>query len=244
MPPTSKEARVILAIEAIRNNPKLKVKAVARIYNVAPRTICRRLAGKPARCDCTANSKKLTESEEQAIVQYIVELVARAFPPRLQGVEDMANQLLRVRNAPPVGKNWASNFVKRQPELQTRFVRRYDYQRAKCEDPRVIGKWFELFRNVKAKFGILDDDIYNFDETGFMMGIICAGIVVTTSEGRGRAKLAQPANREWATVIQGVNALGWAIPPFIILAGKYHLGNWYTEANLPLVWRIATTNNS
>jgi hypothetical protein len=41
-----------------------------------------------------------------------------------------------------------------------------------------------------------------------MMGIIFLGIVVTTSDGRGKAKLAQPGNREWATVIQGVNALG------------------------------------
>ncbi|KAL2018163.1 hypothetical protein VTK56DRAFT_1188 [Thermocarpiscus australiensis] len=155
----------------------------------------------------------------------------------------MANQLLRARNAPPVGKRWAYNFVKRQPELRTRYARRYDYQRAKCEDPRIIGEWFALVQNTKAKYSIVDDDIYNFDKTGFMMGMICPGIVVTTSDGRSRAKLAQPGNREWATVIQGVNALGWAIPPFIVLAAQYHLANWYTECNLPADWRIATTEN-
>ncbi|KAK0747119.1 hypothetical protein B0T18DRAFT_413142, partial [Schizothecium vesticola] len=78
-----------------------------------------------------------------------------------------------------------------------------------------------------------------------MMGIIFAGMVVTTSDGRGKAKLAQPGNREWATVIQGVNALGWAIPPFIIyhdpgcniiLAAQYHLANWYTECDLLADW--------
>jgi len=76
-----------------------------------------------------------------------------------------------------------------------------------------------------------------------MMGVIFAGMVVTTSDGRGKAKLAQPGNREWATVIQGVNALGWAIPPFIILAAQYHLANWYTECDLLADWRIATTDN-
>ncbi|KAG6989111.1 hypothetical protein FocnCong_v021118 [Fusarium oxysporum f. sp. conglutinans] len=79
------------------------------------------------------------------------------------------------------------------------------------------------YGTLKAKYGILDEDTYNFDETGFMMGIIFACMVVTTSDGRGKAKLAQPVNREWATVIQGVNAQGWAIPPFIILAAQYHL---------------------
>ncbi|KAL2019064.1 hypothetical protein VTK56DRAFT_10095 [Thermocarpiscus australiensis] len=129
----------------------------------------------------------------------------------------MANQLLRVRGAPPVGKLWAHRFVKRQPELCTRYAHRYDYQRAKCEDPRIISEWFTLVRNTKAKYGIVDDDIYNFDETGFIMGMICLGM--------------------------GVNALGWAIPPFIVLAAQYHLANWYTECNLPADWRIATTEN-
>ncbi len=36
----------------------------------------------------------------------------------------------------------------------------------------------------------MEDDIYNFDETGFIMGIIFAGMVITTSDGLGRAKLA------------------------------------------------------
>ena len=96
---------------------------------------------------------------------------------------------------------------------------------------------------MKAKYGILDVDIYNFDETGFLMGMIHPGMVVTTSEGRGKAKLAQPGNCEWATVIQGVNAAGWAILPFIILAVRYHLASWYEEGGLPASWKIQTTDN-
>ena len=201
MPPTSKEARVILALEAIRNDRKLSLRTAAKLYNVPESTIRHRRNGMPARRDIPANSRRLTDSEEKAIVQHVIELSKRAFPPRLASVEDMANQLLRVRDARPVGKLWAHNFVKRQPTLCTRWSRRYDYQRAKCEDPKVIGEWFALVQNVKAKYGIVDDDIYNFDETGFMMGIIFVGMVVTTLDGRSKAKLAQPGNCKWATVI-------------------------------------------
>jgi uncharacterized protein YbdZ (MbtH family) len=232
----SNESRVILALEALEKNDTLSLRAAAKIYNVSLTTL-------KARRDIPANSRKLTDLEEETIVQYIIELSTRAFPPRLCHVEDMANQLLRARDAPPVGIRWAHNFVKRQPELRTRFAHKYDYQRAKCEDPKIIREWFALVHNTKVKYGILDEDTYNFDETGFMMGIITTGMVVTTSDGRSRAKLAQPGNREWATVIQGVNAQGWAIPPFIILAGQYHLSNWYRECNLPATWRIATTDN-
>ncbi|RKK06667.1 hypothetical protein BFJ65_g18565 [Fusarium oxysporum f. sp. cepae] len=221
------EARVNLALEAIQKDQNLSIRAAAKIYGVSDRTIRRRRDGSAARHDTVPNSRKLTQLEEEVIVQYVIELCTRSFPPRLRGVEDMANQLLRTRDASAVGKNWASNSVRRRPELH----------------PKVISEWFALVWNVKAKYGILDEDTYNFDEIGFMMGIIFACMVVTTSDGRGKAKLAQPGNREWATVIQGVNAQGWAIPPFIILAAQYHLANWYTESNLPADWMITTTDN-
>jgi hypothetical protein len=96
---------------------------------------------------------------------------------------------------------------------------------------------------MKAKYGILDDDTYNFDEAGFMMGMISTGAVVTSSERRGRPKSVQQGNREWTTVIQGINAMGWSIPPFIIFQGYYHLSAWYKEDNLPRDWVIAVSEN-
>ena len=68
-------------------------------------------------------------------------------------------------------------------------------------------------------------------------------MVVTRAERNGRAKTVQPGNREWATVIQGVNALGWCVPPFIVVKGAYHLANWYTEGQLPHDWVVKPTDN-
>ena len=42
--------------------------------------------------------------------------------------------------------------------------------------------------NIKVKYGIFDNNIYNFNETGFIMGIIITTIIVTTLNGRNRAK--------------------------------------------------------
>jgi hypothetical protein len=189
------------------------------------------------------NSRKLTDLEEQTIIQYILDLDSPGFPPRIISVEEMANRLRADRDLDPVGPRWASNFVKRQPELSTRILRRYDYQRAKCEDSIAINAWFSLVKNTIAKYGIRSDDIYNFDETGFMMGMIAPGMVVTGTERRKNPKKVQPGNREWVTVIETINAEGWALPLFIILAGQYHLQNWYEELNIPGDWVIATTKN-
>jgi hypothetical protein len=50
----------------------------------------------------------------------------------------MADSLLAERHRDPVGQNWAKSFVKRRPELQVKFNRKYNYKRALCEDYKVI----------------------------------------------------------------------------------------------------------
>jgi hypothetical protein len=76
---------------------------------------------------------------------------------------------------------------------------------------------------MTAKYGILREDTYNFDETGFSMGLISTSKVVTGAERRGRPKAKQPGNREWVTAVHCINTEGWQIPPMIILKGKeYH----------------------
>ncbi|KAJ3464857.1 hypothetical protein MRS44_009643 [Fusarium solani] len=237
------EGNILLALQALQTNPKLRIRRAASIYNVCPKKLGRRQKGMQSRRDWIPKSRKLSDLEEQIIIQFILDLDSRGFPPRLRGVEEMANRLLADRDSLPVGKRWASNFIKRHPDLKTRFFRKYDYQRAKCEDPTIIRNWFTLVANTIAKYGVRLDDIYNVDETGFMMGIIQSGMVVTGTDRRGKPKSVQPGNREWITVIQAINADGQAIPPFIIGAGQYHLANWYQESNLPGDWAIATTQN-
>jgi hypothetical protein len=80
----------------------------------------------------------------------------------LAAVKELAEFLLAERHRDPVGQNWAANFVKRQPELKVKFNRKYDYKRALCEDPEVIRGWLKLVENTKTKYGIQDEDTYNF----------------------------------------------------------------------------------
>jgi len=96
---------------------------------------------------------------------------------------------------------------------------------------------------MQMTYGVQDCDFYNFDETGFMMGIISSAMVVMRSDRHGKSKSVQPGNREWATAIECVNADGWCISPFLIVQGAYHLANWFTESDLPLNWVIKPTSN-
>jgi hypothetical protein len=240
-----KEGRIALALQALQKDTNQSIRAIARSYEIPESTLRTRYRGTQPKCEILSPLRKLKLSEETALVQWILNLDQRGFPPQIIDVRRMADTLLAARgeNPPvrPVGKNWVSRFIDNHDELKIKWNRRFHSQRAKCEDPNTINAWFKLIQETRQSYGILDDDIYNFDETGFTMGVIATSKVVTSSETIGRATVVQPGNREWVTVIEGINASGWVIPPFVILAGKVHQSSWYQ--GLPYDWVIAVSNN-
>ena len=92
----------------------------------------------------------MRDSEEEVLIRYILDMDERGFAPLLAGVEDMANYILESRGARRVGKLWAHRCVQRCPQLKTRLNRIYEFQRALCEDPELLGAWFRLVENMKA----------------------------------------------------------------------------------------------
>jgi hypothetical protein len=81
------------------------------------RKLGRRLSSIHPRRDIPANSRKLTDLEESVLVQHILDLATKGFPPWMSIVEDIANRLLATPNTPRIGTRWALNFVKRCLEL-------------------------------------------------------------------------------------------------------------------------------
>jgi hypothetical protein len=104
-----------------------------------------------------------------------------------------------------------------------------------------INAWFQLVEEPHLSYGILTEDTYNFDETGFMVAIIATSKVVTSSDTVGQAIVVQPGNCEWITAIEGIDVSGWVIPLFIILPGKVHQSNWYCQ--LLADWVITVSDN-
>ncbi len=238
---TYTEADIQLAISDIKAQRVRSVQKAAAIYNIPRKTLSDRLAGKRMRRDCEANSKRLTKLEEEAIVQRVLEQSAQGLAPSKLQVQEMADKLLKARDSNPVGKNWVDNLVKRTPELRSCWSRPYDYQRAACEDPAAIQRWFDLVQATREKWGIPDSDTYNFDETGFIMGKMLSQMVITGSEGLGKKKKIQPGNREWVTIIQGVGAAGYLLPPFVIFAGSVLIDVWFKD--LPRDWILEVSPN-
>lgn len=240
---TQNEAQVNLALTAIQRDSQRSRRSIARAYQVPETTLRDRASGRQSIVDYRPVAQLLTQREEEVVVRYILDLDSRGFSPTIRDVIAGVNSILKSRGAGTVGKQWPYRFIQRRPELRTRFARVYDYQRARCEDPEVLQVWFRLVANMRAKYGILDCDLWNFDETGFAMGQISADIVVTHAQRRGKVSKIQPGNREWATAITCVSGAGESLAPFLLVQGVNHLASWYTESGLPSTWVVRTTAN-
>ena len=137
-------------------------------------TLRRRLQGVQNRAISRANSYKLTKIEEQSLEKWIL-YGSTWSSPRPATVREMANLLAKRGSTPvlSVGENWVTKLVKRRPLPSSRFSKRYNYERAKWEDPKIVGEWFNLIEKSILQFGVDPDDVYNFDETGFAIGLNC-----------------------------------------------------------------------
>ncbi len=61
--------------------------------------------------------------------------------------------------------------------------------------------WFYSVKATRIKYGILNEDTFNFDKTGFMIGMVLLQLVVTRSHRRSQLKLVQLGVWTWTTVI-------------------------------------------
>ena len=175
------EGDLLLASQAIRLGQIPSIRQAASVYKVPNSTLRRRMNGTRSKRDSDTGKQRLTLSEEDILVRKVLELDFRGTPVRLDKLRDFASSITQARGAPPVGSKWAYNFIKRTLPLRTRTTRSLNYRRAQSEDPKLIREWFNVISNTKAKYGICDEDIYNFDETGFQMGQVRSATVVTSS---------------------------------------------------------------
>jgi hypothetical protein len=245
--PSNDEGRLLLAMNALKKGQITSMREAARVYCVPRSTLHARMQGRAHHSYKRPKNTKLSETEEITLRNWILSMDKRGCPVRPSMVEQMANCLLAKRDSiippPIVGKCWVNNYLKRQQDLQTRYIRKYNYERALCEDPTIIGGFFDDLERVFTEYGIAEEDVWNFDETGFAMGIISTAKVVCSSDRKGKPRLLQPGNREWVTAVECISARGIAVPSLIILKSVNKLLDWYNLPSLPPNWAITESPN-
>ena len=90
---------------------------------------------------------------------------------------------------------------------------------------------FKSFKKYKEYWGIQDEDIYNFDETGFQIGVI-SGEKVLVPKDTTVVYSTDPENKELITSVKTLNYSGQKVPLMIIFAGAYHLRRYFKNNDL------------
>ena len=129
----NREGRILLALNDLKQGRIYSLRAAAKLYDLPYSTLQDRATGVSSRVETGRYRRKVTELEEDSLVQWVLSLDSRGAAPRPSTIREMADILLATCGESPspiVGVNWVSTFVKRRDELQSRYSRRYDYQRA------------------------------------------------------------------------------------------------------------------
>ena len=220
---------------------KLSIRKIARQYGISHSTLGDRIHGKVSKKDEAKRRQRLTPEEEEAIVGWILRLQAWGWPPRVERTRSMAKELLNKKgDTEALGINWIQKFLSRHPELKTRYSPPLDKERALAQDPDTLRGWFDLFQQTVNEYQIVNEDIYNMDEKGFMQGVI-GKLKVMVSKYERNAFMTQYSNQEWVSLIECVSMDGRILAPWIIFKGKQQKAAWYDF--LPEGAHIALSEN-
>jgi DDE superfamily endonuclease len=247
------ENRISMALEVYKRDKNRKLSALARDFAVPYQRLRRRAQGVSSKIGNQNRPRLLTEAQEQAIVRTIDHL--RRYNIKFNGrdIEDFANLLLwreyerdhpeakipksksilarlaKREDWPPglklVNHQWAYDFIQRiDPNLGPIADEQIDCERATVT-AAMVQNWFDGLEPIIKK--IKHYNIYNFDESGFMLGQQPSR---TRSIGRQRARAeVNLSKRESQTIIECIAADGFAIPPFLIFRGSVILERWFED---------------
>ncbi|KAE8230417.1 hypothetical protein CF326_g4584, partial [Tilletia indica] len=158
-------------------NSGLSLGKAARLTGAPKEKIRRRKSGIVARGDMGSHGpQQLTDHEEAALVDFILQMEFSGFSLRRSNVEDSTMALLLARwdeNTPPpsFGDRWFSRFIERQSKLSSRTKGTLSGQRTKGLSKANAEHSFNILRDLVQRCNLTAKDIFSMDETGVQHGV-------------------------------------------------------------------------
>jgi len=202
------EIRIQAAIESFstNSNPYPNIAEIARNYEIPVSRLRARLQGSQSRLKRPRANHKLTDDQELAVCQYLDRLDTIDTSARLQMVTGCANAILQYAHcgqgpAPVVSDHWAPRFLNRHSEYFIRKQVSLDVNRKNVHQPESIRAWFQKYYDICEQYNIHQGDKYNFDETGFCIGIGRDQWIITR-DPQDNPILAAPPIASWLVYVR------------------------------------------
>ncbi len=224
------EGRIQKAIDAINTRENPNRAEIAREFDVPVQRLRSRLKGHPpASAVRGLHNRALKPDQELALHTYIKRLDELGLSARLNLIESAGNLLLR-QDSPwaSLGPKWAKRWLDRQSDLHKAKRKPLAAARKNAHDEELLKGHFDAYDEVVKQYGMTEENTWNFDETGYRMGIARSDWIITVDPVR-RIYMSDPDNREFCTVIECINGTGKDIPPMLILQGVNLLSSHFNN---------------
>jgi hypothetical protein len=173
------EQRVVLALEFLLENPTERTITAARIYHVNDSTL-RTLLQRAKKSDSLpvkphgGQNRILSEAQVKAIYDYVEESYLSGYTASKSMVY-AAIVHLRLSANPPQSEpsiRWFQGFLKENSKLlHTIKPKPIARVQVSAQDVTIVENWFKEYTCFITEHEIQPENIYNFDETGFRVGM-------------------------------------------------------------------------
>ncbi|KAJ5112092.1 hypothetical protein N7532_000137 [Penicillium argentinense] len=175
MPRTNKEIEELIekALEKLHTQSRPNISKVAREFDVPYQRLRSRYRGKKSLFEREPNGRKLDPAQEKALCGWIDYNDSLGVPVKRTQIVAAATSILKLANpsSPPLSEKWLKRFLQRHPKYNIRRRKSLDIERLHAHDKSLIQEWFQRFQNAFDLYGVQPEDLYDFDETGFQIGI-------------------------------------------------------------------------
>jgi hypothetical protein len=234
-----REESIALALAAIGNGASER--KTAKEYGIPRTTLQSRRTGCSTASSGHHHQQRLSPHQENCLCDWIKEQEACGYAPSHARAREMATLMLTLSgDTKPLGKKWVPTFMKRNRQIASIIGKPIDAARIRGTQPHHIHDFYERFDTIRASHNTQQQDIWNMDEHGIALGV-CTNSVVLGASGKHKTYIQTPENREWVSVIEGINALGHFIRPLVMFKGKDVQTSWFTAEHIP-DWLITTTS--
>jgi hypothetical protein len=193
--------------------------------------------GRGTRRDKAIKQQLLTPREEQAIVDFVLRADRNGFPAKVKDLHHYATVFLRGRAprrkrgaSPKVhshvpSKDWPQAFCKHHPELKVVRLRALDWRRHEKSIYNKVVKWFDIMRAQLEEADVLQENVYNMDETGVLLSVLGSSKYLVSAE-MPKTHRGTDTKRTLVTAVECISADGRTLPPLIIFPGVDLRSNW------------------
>lgn len=159
------------------------ISRAAQQWGIPYHTLYYRLKrGRQSRNAAFADMQRLTQSQEDNLVAYILTQEALGCPISHGQLKGLAERMLGDGQQ-PLGRKWMRRFLRRNPLIRTKRSRAIDARRWRAHSPEIIQQFLDRLDIPEIK-GIHPSNRWNIDETGIMEGKGTNGLVLGSAASR------------------------------------------------------------